>query len=73
MEKEIESTATVIINGEHADASILYEKNIIKVFSNIAESDLVAKGLIQKLDLNFTVKELRKLIQIDVDEDTGVI
>lgn len=71
--KEYESTATVIINRENATPDIIFERNLIKVFSNIAESDLVAKGIIQKLNLSYSVRELRELIQIDMDEDTGVI
>lgn len=71
--KEYESTATVIINRENATPDIIFERNLIKVFSSIAESDLVAKGIIQKLNLSYTIRELRELIQIDMDEDTGVI
>ena len=73
LERQYESTATVIINRENATPDIIFERNLIKVFSSIAESDLVAKGVIDKLNLTYTVREVRELIQLDMDEDTGVI
>ena len=81
LDKEYESSATAVITGKGAEAengiaceySIMLDKNMIKVIYNIAESDAVLKKMIRELSLSCTVKEMRRITEIDFDAETGVI
>lgn len=81
LENIYESTTTIIMSGKNTlsngdklcEYDVLLDKNLIKVFYNIAESESVAEEVIKKLKLRYTVDEIRKLIEIDVEEETGII
>mgnify|MGYP000920181684 CR=1 FL=1 len=81
LDKEYESSATMVVTGKSIETtngiaceySIILDKNTIKVIDDIAQSDAVLKKVIRDLDLSCTVEEMRRILEIDFDAETGVI
>lgn len=60
-------------NSSMVQSDINLNKNLVSTYSEIVKSRTVLKQVIKKLDLDMTVKELSKLIEVELVENTEII
>lgn len=61
------------MNSSMVQSDINLNKNLVSTYSEIVKSRTVLKQVIKKLDLDMTVKELSKLIEVELVENTEII
>lgn len=60
-------------NSSMVQSDINLNKNLVSTYSEIVKSRTVLKQVIKELNLNMTVKELSKLIEVELVENTEII
>ncbi len=60
-------------NSSMVQSDINLNKNLVSTYSEIVKSRTVLKQVIKELDLDMTVKELSKLIEVELVENTEII
>lgn len=73
-----QSTATILVCGQTCNNNpelndVLLDANYIKALNNIAASDTVVQDVIDDMRLGWSLKYMRKLIDLDVDLETGIV
>ena len=59
--------------GGAAQQGMLLDSNTIRVYYNLANSQSVGEGILQRLGLGGTVRQLRERMAIEADYETGIL